>query len=70
MSKSNSSGGGLGIVGVLTLIFVVLKLVGVISWSWWWVLSPLWLPLAAMFAVAVIWFTVASIIKGIKGMSK
>lgn len=32
--------GGIGLVGVLTTIFVVLKLVGVIDWSWWWVLSP------------------------------
>ena len=36
--------GGIGFFGVLTIIFVVLKLVGVISWSWLWVLSPLWLP--------------------------
>lgn len=33
-------------LSVLTLIFIVLKLVHVISWSWWWVLSPVWLPLA------------------------
>lgn len=36
-SKSN----GIGLTTVLTLIFVVLKLVGVINWSWWWVLSPI-----------------------------
>lgn len=29
--------------GLLTLVFVVLKLTGVIAWSWWWVLSPLWI---------------------------
>lgn len=39
MDKNNSSS-GLGLGGVLTIIFVVLKLVGVIDWSWWWVLSP------------------------------
>ena len=33
--------GGLGIVSVLTIIFIVLKLLGVIKWSWIWVLSPL-----------------------------
>lgn len=32
----------MSIFTVLTTIFIVLKLVGVISWSWWWVLSPLW----------------------------
>ena len=45
MSNNNSSG-GMGIVGVLTIIFVVLKLTGVgaiATWSWVWVLSPLWI---------------------------
>jgi len=41
----NKSSGGLGICGVLTIVFVVLKLTGVISWSWWWVLSPIWIDL-------------------------
>ena len=30
-------------LAVLTLIFIVLKLVGVITWSWWWVLAPVWI---------------------------
>ena len=30
---------------VLTLIFLTLKLCKVITWSWWWVFSPLWIPL-------------------------
>ena len=34
--------GGMGFVGVLTLIFIVLKLTGNINWSWLWVLSPIW----------------------------
>lgn len=33
----------LGINGVLTIIFIVLKLIGLITWSWWWVLSPIWI---------------------------
>ena len=33
-------------VTIFTAIFVTLKLCGVIDWSWWWVLSPLWVPLA------------------------
>ena len=37
MSTKNS---GTSFVGMLTLIFIVLKLTGVIEWSWWWVLSP------------------------------
>ena len=35
--------GGLGIVSVLTIVFIVLKLLGVIKWSWIWVLSPIWI---------------------------
>ena len=31
-----------GIASVLGLIFITLKLCGVISWSWWWVLCPFW----------------------------
>jgi hypothetical protein len=38
--------GGIGFVGLLTIAFVVLKLTGVIAWSWWWVLSPLWIGFA------------------------
>lgn len=41
-SKGNS---GLGLCSVLTIVFVVLKLVGVIDWSWLWVLSPLWIDI-------------------------
>ena len=40
MDKNNSSS-GLGLAGVLTVVFVVFKLVGTIDWSWWWVLSPI-----------------------------
>jgi hypothetical protein len=35
---------GGGFLGILTLIFITLKLTGYISWSWCWVLSPLWIP--------------------------
>lgn len=53
MSNSNSSG-GIGIGGVLLIVFIVLKLCGVIAWSWWWVLSPLWIPIALWLAVVAI----------------
>lgn len=41
--KDSGSGGGLGLAGVLTVIFFVLKVIGVIDWSWIWVFSPLWI---------------------------
>ena len=43
--------GGLGIVSVLTIVFILLKLLGVIKWSWIWVLSPIWI--SAVIVVAV-----------------
>lgn len=52
--------GGIGFCGLLTIVFIVLKLLNKISWSWIWVLAPLWIE----FIVAVL--TVIIIIIGIK----
>ena len=44
MSNNNQTqSGGIGFVGLLTIVFIVLKLLGKIDWSWWWVLSPMWI---------------------------
>jgi hypothetical protein len=40
-TQSSSSSSGIGFIGLLTLLFVGLKLTGHIAWSWFWVLSPL-----------------------------
>ena len=40
-----NNSGGIGFFGVLALIFITLKLLGVITWSWWWVLAPIWIPI-------------------------
>ena len=45
MAKENTSS-GVGIGMILFIVFLVLKLTGTIDWSWWWVTSPLWIPLA------------------------
>lgn len=45
---------GIGFSGLLTIVFIVLKLTSVIHWSWWWVLAPLWIPLAILLGAAVI----------------
>ena len=42
-NNSSSSSSGIGFTGLLTVAFVVLKLTNVINWSWWWVLSPIWI---------------------------
>lgn len=44
----------LSLTTILTIIFVILKLCGVLTWSWWWVLSPLWLGIAIFILIAVL----------------
>lgn len=46
MSDSKSSSGGIGFCGLLTIVFITLKLCKLIDWSWWWVLAPTWIPIA------------------------
>ena len=43
----------LGILDVLALIFIVLKIVGVIDWSWWLVLAPWWIPVVIVIITAI-----------------
>lgn len=52
--KSNTSSGGIGFLGLLQIVFIVLKLIDKIDWSWWWVLAPLWIPFVVVFAIAII----------------
>ena len=52
--SDESTSGGIGFGGALALLFIGLKLGGVIAWSWWWVLSPLWIPAAILLAIAAV----------------
>ena len=45
---------GLGVCDVLGIVFIVLKLIGVITWSWWWVLAPFWIPIVLVILCAII----------------
>lgn len=38
--ENNNSSGGVGFFGLLTIVFIVLKLLKIITWNWFWVLSP------------------------------
>lgn len=51
----NTGSTGLGLTTILTIIFVVLKLVGVIDWSWWWVLSPTLIDIGLTIIVLIIY---------------
>lgn len=65
MEKLQSNGSGISFVGVLAIVFIVLKLCGVISWSWWWVTAPLWIP-AAIALVVIIFCIIAAVIQEVK----
>jgi hypothetical protein len=53
-TKTNQSSGGIGFVGLLTILFIALKLTGYIAWSWLWVLSPIWITAVLVVAIVII----------------
>ncbi len=57
--KDSGNNYGIGFCGLLTIVFIVLKLIGVITWSWVWVLSPLWIS----WLVAILLIIILLIIK-------
>ena len=58
-NNSSTRSGGIGFCGLLTIAFIVLKLLGKITWSWLWVLSPLWI----VWAICLIILLILGIIK-------
>ena len=56
------SNSGIGFFGLLTIVFITLKLTGYINWSWWWILAPLYMPLAVVLGIALFAFLIAFII--------
>jgi len=63
---SSSNSGGIGFCGLLTIVFIIMKLMGKITWSWWWVLSPLWISAIAVIIILLIVLAITVVIKGIK----
>lgn len=53
---------GIGLDIILFIVFLILKLTGEIDWSWWWVTSPLWIPVGIVFVI----FIIATFVLGIK----
>ena len=63
-SSSSSSSSGIGFSGLLTVLFVGLKLTGQITWPWLWVLSPIWI--SALIAIAILTIIlIAAIVAGL-----
>ena len=54
MSKPVVATSGITFLELLTIVFVACKLAGCITWSWWWVLAPLWAPAVLVIAVVFI----------------
>ena len=59
---STTVNGGIGFCGLLTIVFIVLKLLGKITWPWIWVLAPIWIELI----IAILIFVIIGIILLIK----
>ncbi|MBN1628605.1 MAG: hypothetical protein JW990_02470 [Thermoleophilia bacterium] len=75
MAKGISAASNTGsLVGLTFIVFLVLKLTGVIDWSWWWVTSPLWLgalaTVAGLLLVGVVGFAIYRIVKRVRSKRK
>ena len=60
--KSVRVSSGISLSGLTFIVFLVLKLCGVIDWSWWWVTAPLWGPFALLIAGLFVYIIIAVII--------
>jgi len=63
MSGSSSSSSGIGIFGLLGVAFVILKLLGFVDWSWWWVTLPFWGGFVLFIIVFLVITVIAVLIK-------
>lgn len=54
MENKTTNKNGVGFFGLLTIAFIVLKLCGVINWSWIWILAPLWITWSVALLITII----------------
>ena len=52
--KTEIAKGGLNFLEALLLVFIILKLCGIINWSWWWVLTPMWIPIGLWLILIIV----------------
>ena len=69
MASQSSSGSGIGVLGLMGVLFVGLKLAGVIDWSWWWVTAPFWGGFALFLALFLVVLLV-TVIKDADGVRR
>ena len=60
--NKNNTTTGISFTGILTIVFIILKLVKVIDWSWWWVLSPIWISVGVGGLLSLIIYLVVRIV--------
>jgi hypothetical protein len=68
MADNNKTSSGIGLGGVIFIVFLILKLAGigqVANWSWWWVTSPLWIPAAIVLGLGLLVLIITVIKKGL-----
>lgn len=58
----SGTSGGIGFCGLLTIVFIVLKLCHVIEWSWVWVLAPLWISIGISILILIICLVIMLIV--------
>jgi energy-coupling factor transporter transmembrane protein EcfT len=56
MAESSNSSGGVTTMGLLGIVFIVLKLTGYISWSWWWVTAPFWVGFVILIPIVILYY--------------
>ena len=64
--ENNNTSNGIGVGTTLFIVFLILKLTNTIDWSWWWVTSPLWIPVA----LGIVILGVVGMLMGVSGKFK
>jgi len=65
MNESNNTS-GVGFLGLLTILFIGLKLGHVIDWSWWWVVSPIWLSIGFYLGLILVLIIIKEVVRIIR----
>lgn len=66
MDNNNNTGCEIGFSSILFFIFLVLKLCGIIEWSWWWVTAPLWMTVGFV-VIAILFLVLLKILSSLFG---
>jgi len=61
-NNTTTSSSSIGFTSLLTLLFIALKLTGYIQWSWWWVLSPIWISFSLIILIVIILLMISAVV--------